>query len=365
MEREREASRPFHQFVFQISIERERIQARSGNENASAANINSRAYAKVKETWTKRGIWNDKWTTLPGMSWKHENPLENLVVDSPLPVPADLQTNTHPPTSHVAVDAPSRLDLVSTPPVEPTISQESNVMIASRHDSPAILSSVNDEFVNPLFTSTIFGHNLGSVPSAEPDHPQDSSVMVAAEQEQSGSIGSVDGENSNADNDSSASDLPRTEMEGQYLDRIRGHTSRRRNRKSSERARPLMHESLGPIHPSKICKAVAKTRNGPQRYLSKKLSNSGQPLPQDANPEELQASPAKVTPFGSKRVQPPARNVGIDQTGTAAKHSSKPTTSIKRVRNVAKVTNTRASARLQGISKRRDAKMTQRRAMKE
>jgi hypothetical protein len=56
-EREREASRPYHQFVYQISTERERIQeeSRSG-EGADTADINTRAYENVKNTWTKRGM---------------------------------------------------------------------------------------------------------------------------------------------------------------------------------------------------------------------------------------------------------------------------------------------------------------------
>jgi hypothetical protein len=53
-EREREASRPSHQFVYQISKEREQIQEESANgEGADAADINTRAFENVKNTWTK------------------------------------------------------------------------------------------------------------------------------------------------------------------------------------------------------------------------------------------------------------------------------------------------------------------------
>ncbi|KAG8421399.1 hypothetical protein J3459_007536 [Metarhizium acridum] len=88
-EREREASRPYHQFVYQISKERERIQQESENgEDANAADINTRAYENVKTTWTRRGIWNRKWGILPGMSWKHEEPFDEGAVDVPAPVSA-------------------------------------------------------------------------------------------------------------------------------------------------------------------------------------------------------------------------------------------------------------------------------------
>jgi hypothetical protein len=76
--REREASRPFHQFVYQVSKERERIQVETAT---TSADINARAYETVNKTWMDQGIWNRKWGILPGMSWKHEAPLEEIVND--------------------------------------------------------------------------------------------------------------------------------------------------------------------------------------------------------------------------------------------------------------------------------------------
>ena len=77
-ERDREASRSYHQFVYQISKERERIQDESSRVESSAgvvsANINTRAYDSVRDTWTRRGIWDDRWGLLPGMAWRHEEP---------------------------------------------------------------------------------------------------------------------------------------------------------------------------------------------------------------------------------------------------------------------------------------------------
>lgn len=58
-EREREASRPYHQFVYQISKKRERIQDESRSAEGNA-DINTTAYENVKNTWTKRGIWNKR-----------------------------------------------------------------------------------------------------------------------------------------------------------------------------------------------------------------------------------------------------------------------------------------------------------------
>jgi hypothetical protein len=91
LEREREASRPFYQFVYQISKERERIQAELGTGGAATTvttvpDINTGAYENVKSTWIKRGIWNGRWGILPGMSWKHEELLVDETSDDTAPL---------------------------------------------------------------------------------------------------------------------------------------------------------------------------------------------------------------------------------------------------------------------------------------
>jgi hypothetical protein len=73
-EREREASRPINQFFYQISKEREYVQ-----HFPLAPDVNTVAYERVKSTWERRGIWDRRWIILPGMSWKHEQPLEDML----------------------------------------------------------------------------------------------------------------------------------------------------------------------------------------------------------------------------------------------------------------------------------------------
>lgn len=110
-QRQREASRPYFQFIAQLSHERDRIEAlarsrppkhplnrtcygashmRLLQEEAlqwplkepvmsTPHDINTTAYERLKSAWTKRGIWNNKWGVLPGMSWKHEEPFEEML----------------------------------------------------------------------------------------------------------------------------------------------------------------------------------------------------------------------------------------------------------------------------------------------
>lgn len=88
--RERDASRPFHRFVYQLNQERDRIQdeylgslepwlreIRVRDTHVPEAwvsrSVNARAYQRVKDAWVERGIWYDRWGVMPGMTWKHEH----------------------------------------------------------------------------------------------------------------------------------------------------------------------------------------------------------------------------------------------------------------------------------------------------
>ncbi|PGG99051.1 hypothetical protein GX51_06468 [Blastomyces parvus] len=88
LEREREASRPFYQFHYQLSREREKIQREEAGTVLTptatpSPDINTKAYERVKATWIRRKIWNIKWGIIPGMVWKHEEPLQMLTTDLP------------------------------------------------------------------------------------------------------------------------------------------------------------------------------------------------------------------------------------------------------------------------------------------
>jgi len=97
-EREREASRPSHQFTFQISKERERIEDESRSQRPTAnVDLHAQAYENVKNRWIEQGIWNSGWGNLPGISWKHEEPREQNAPDGPVLGPAD---HSHTAGSH-------------------------------------------------------------------------------------------------------------------------------------------------------------------------------------------------------------------------------------------------------------------------
>ncbi|OAA35311.1 hypothetical protein NOR_08066 [Metarhizium rileyi] len=113
-ERERSASRPFYRFMEQVSREREWLQEVSrleGSHVADSPEINTMAYTAVKNAWIEWGVWYRKWQVLPGMSWKHELPLEQFLREEMGEEPPDDAPD------HTALDAlplPNLLGAVAT-----------------------------------------------------------------------------------------------------------------------------------------------------------------------------------------------------------------------------------------------------------
>ncbi|KAI1750328.1 hypothetical protein F4782DRAFT_532647 [Xylaria castorea] len=121
---EHDASRPFYQFVYQMSKEREWIQERlrhDGSTAADADDINTTVYQKVKDTWTKREIWNRKWGVMPGMSWKHEQPLGEWIEQEMSENPYSQQISLHERDNTVDFNEISlkQYRSVSSSPAEP------------------------------------------------------------------------------------------------------------------------------------------------------------------------------------------------------------------------------------------------------
>ncbi|CAG8959870.1 hypothetical protein HYFRA_00013142 [Hymenoscyphus fraxineus] len=264
-EREREASRPYHQLIYQISKERERIQGEFANDGgADIADINTRAYENVMNTWTKRGLWNKKWGVLPGMSWKHEQPLEEMVREEmgDDPVPAN----------------PLRIDC---------------------HDAPGI---------------RLFG-----VSPAQSDF-----FLNSYQQEPSSAIASAGSENGDVERSSSLNSYPPSFGE-RLLRATTGQALLPSERKASPKDIQPANVSVGPVHPSKVTKATEK-RKGPQRRLSisQGVSSDGSPLSSGVNRAEPQPvpvpAPNAATPRRSQRIQPSVSS-GVND---PARSSTKP-----------------------------------------
>lgn len=103
---DRQASRPYQQFFFQVSRQRERIvdeiEISESNLNGTS-DVNSRAYEYVKDVWIKRGIWDPRWGIIPGMTWKHEQDFEEMLSEN-LGDDAPVKTQVH--GNHAAGEPP-------------------------------------------------------------------------------------------------------------------------------------------------------------------------------------------------------------------------------------------------------------------
>ena len=306
-EREREASRPNHQFVYQISEERERIQDESkSGDGTDTADINTGAYENVKNTWTKRGIWNGRWGILPGMSWKHEKPLEQETADGPGPI--RVPSNPLGNDIHEAGEAP---------------------------------------------TIRIFG----SPSLIESNHRQASGVTNSSQQGLSADIDSAGLENGNAERSPSASNSPRPRTGKRVLRPSTGQTlppSKRKPSNKDEQTQPRASISLGPLHSSKISKAAGKKRPGPRRRpnASQEVSSGDPPLLSGPDITEPLPQTAVIPPRRSKRIQPPEPSVAEDPAGIASTDSLKGVARSRPKRNVASNPKSRGLSNPQGISKK-------------
>ncbi|MCJ1349691.1 hypothetical protein MMC31_007932 [Peltigera leucophlebia] len=81
---QREASRPHHQFRYQLSREIERVQNEPQHQILpTRSNIEDDAYNTVRARWVELGIWDLKWSKYPGMSWKHETANDDVALERP------------------------------------------------------------------------------------------------------------------------------------------------------------------------------------------------------------------------------------------------------------------------------------------
>ncbi|KAI9674018.1 MAG: hypothetical protein M1829_003861 [Trizodia sp. TS-e1964] len=303
-ERQREASRPYYQFIYQISKERERIQAEfTDGEGADKADINTQAYENIKNTWTKRAIWNVRWGILPGMFWKHERPLDEEARGAPM------RNFLGPPH---ATNLPAvGLSLQSTSPVE------------SRHRRA-------------------------------------SGATSPPQQGPSAGIASAALENGDAGHSPSRSISPRRRSGTRALRPIMGQVLRPSKSKLSQKDGQLPSASLGPVHSSKVSKAAGKKRPGPRRGLNFSQTVSSRGLISSSGVDVAKAQPFldPVPPRRSKRINALVPSLAQDLAKMAYTHTSKRTVRPKPERNVAGNLTTRSSAKPQGILKRKFAKAT-------
>lgn len=64
------ASRPYHQFIYQVSREELWIRDQLKFEQLpGCVDVSAKAYESVKAFWIEQRIWDSNWTLLPGMEW--------------------------------------------------------------------------------------------------------------------------------------------------------------------------------------------------------------------------------------------------------------------------------------------------------
>lgn len=317
-EREREASRRYHQFVCQISTERERIQDEMSRERAgeAIADINTRAYESVKTTLTERGMRIETWGILPGMSWKHEEPLEEEAGQDPAPVPANpLVTGNH------VVEVHTRRNFEPPSPIE-----------SNHHQVSSALNSPRQNLSADVYAAGLENAIAERVPSTL----------------------------------SSPRPSPETER---FIRPTAGQASRKKSSHKVGQSQPVAGASLSPVHPSKVSKAAGKKRPGPQRRpkpnATREVPSDDPPLFSSPDINEPLPQTASSPPRRSNRLQLHEASVANGPAGITSMDSPKRIAATRLKRRVADNPQSVGLAKPQGISKKRRPSSTPRKGRKD
>ncbi len=156
-QRDTSASRPYYQFVYQVSQECEWIRdeadyARPGEP----IDVNAAAHKSIKQFWQKSKIWDPQWEEMPGMKWMYEEPAEDEIDSSAGGSQPSL------PSNHAQYESNSSVD--NSPPVPPSNPQYEAAMRAAPPAQPPHNRSIFDQAIRPTHSN----NNLLALASAEP-----------------------------------------------------------------------------------------------------------------------------------------------------------------------------------------------------
>ena len=326
-EHEREASRPYYQFIYQISKERGRIQDESPNGEGFGIglhDINTTAYENVKDIWTKRGIWNKRWGILPGMSWKHEEPFEEVMADDVAPQ-ASLAENG----SHEAGEAP--IIVTNGAPFRSISGHPTRNPSESSFPSPV---KSNDRHASQQGSST-----YGYIARVESGDAEPSSSVPASPQFRTGT------------------QVPRPTL---------AQASKKKRSHNDSQSQPVVSASLGPVHFPKASSPTGRKRPGPQRRpkVFQEVAPAGAPFSHGSGIAEPIPQTASIHPRRSKRLKPPRPSTGVDSTEITSTYSLNGLAQSRPKRKGAGNPKSTGSAKPQGVFKNRHSTRTRQKARK-
>ncbi|KAL8678387.1 MAG: hypothetical protein Q9186_005255 [Xanthomendoza sp. 1 TL-2023] len=165
LEREREASRPINQFLWQMSRVRDLICGEPVLQEvamSASLDINTKAYENVRDTWIRRFIWDPEWGIMPGMSWMHERSKNKIFHTDP--IHAHHRKGSFAITEVEAEGLRLKSELPPPPPLPPVICTNSfnlffDVPVGPSSIAPCVgserLSGPRDEDSNGLFGADV------------------------------------------------------------------------------------------------------------------------------------------------------------------------------------------------------------------
>ena len=336
----------------------------SYNEPATQTNIpdppdmNTMAYEMVKDNWKKKGIWNKKWGVLPGMSWKHEKPFEEMIREEMGGGAFSVQTDTLDRDRYRTRKTPPRSTFESSLDTEPNQGASCTLNAPQQQPQAADISAILDSNEYGSERAPLRQNLLRPPSPTDLIHAPLFDGLKTSPEEPSLTMDSIEMPNSDANHSRIATNSGRRLEETQegFLSSPR-RMRRQGNGKSSiqeEKPPQMRRNALGLVHLSKVSKACRKRGPSPQRrrQVSDLLSNAQQPLINlDLPLASTEWSP--VPPRRSRRLEEVERKKIADSTDIAAVdlRNGHPQPQPRQARAGPKSVK---SAKPQGISKRHD-----------
>jgi hypothetical protein len=219
--------------------------------------INTMAYERVKRKWIKRMIWDNRWGILPGMSWKHEYTLEEMMREDMLGEatvydPAPVQANILEGDRHGTGEASGVLNVSQQEPPATIISGP----LASGGHGASGASPRRGSPMSPLPAES--GHCR--VPGGLNTSPQDPPPAIDDAQLSGG----------DSHHSLTAPRSRRQHAENREAPCLAAPLRQRRGKRGlfiegEQPSQIIAHTALGPIHSSKVGKARAKDGARPRR----------------------------------------------------------------------------------------------------
>lgn len=289
------ASRPYHQFLYQLSKEVEWIKDELQSKvSTGPVDFDAKAYESIKDFWIKEKIWNPTCGALPGMIWMHEE-FDKEGAEAPnnaeAPNGVEAPNNVEAPND---VEAPNAVEAPSSTAAEPAVEQAPDAIAKSGERSSSstyqttfglaptghLIRDETDRNIIPLVPGRAEGSDgesarpMGKKRKESPVHLPTATISTRAPEGPAGRVlrSAHSSKVEKRRKSSSHAPKPRLRKQGSRSTEFTGRTKSRRQDRTllepqSDDANPA--PAVPPTHPRKATSKASNITSSPLRRSSR------------------------------------------------------------------------------------------------